>query len=195
MKGHEKSAQAAVLDWLPVIIKALKGTLSIGSAATVGSMMLLTFADVIGRYVFNSPIMGAYEITEILMGLMIFGGLPLVSRARGHITVDFLAAALPPRLRAVQTVFLDLMCSLIAGVLAWRTCLYAGRMVQAGETTLELKISWSLISYVISFLLAITALVWECPLHLPCSYPAASASPPSLAHRQLSAWWVSFLSR
>jgi len=160
MKGHEKSVQAAVLDWLPDIIRVLKGTLSIGSAATVGFMMFLTFADVIGRYVFNSPIMGAYEITEILMGLMIFGGLPLVSRARGHIAIAFLAAALPPRLRAVQTVFLDLMCSLIAGVLAWRTCLYAKRMVQAGETTMELKISWSLISYVISFLLAITALVF-----------------------------------
>ena len=167
MRDENKSAQAAVLDWLPVIAKTLKRILSIGSATMVGIMMFLTFADVIGRYVFSSPILGAYEITEILMGLMIFGGLPLVSRARGHITVDFLASALPPRARVIQTVLLDVVCSIIAGCLAWRTWLYADKMVRAGETTLELKISWSLISYVISILLIITALVflanaWSC---------------------------------
>lgn len=167
MKDPLKRGQAAASHWLPAMAKTLQMALSIGSAAMVGFMMFLTFADVIGRYVFNSPILGAYEITEILMGLMIFGGLPLVSRARGHITVDFLSAALPRRLRIIQTVFLDLVCTFVAGMLAWRTGLYAQRMVQAGETTLELKISWSLISYVISFLLIITALVflanaWTC---------------------------------
>ena len=35
-------------------------------------MMVLTAADVIGRYVFNAPISGAFEIVQYLMALVVF---------------------------------------------------------------------------------------------------------------------------
>ena len=40
-------------------------------------MMLLTTADVLGRYFFNAPVLGAYEITEYLMLIMVFSFLAL----------------------------------------------------------------------------------------------------------------------
>ena len=52
--------------------------------------MLLTYADVIGRYIFNWPLRGAFEITELLLLVLIFAGLPLVSRADEHVTLDFI---------------------------------------------------------------------------------------------------------
>ena len=79
----------------------------------------------------------------------------LVGRGMGHPTAG---VGTPWQLKNYSTPIE--ICTLVAGVLAWRVWLYAGRMAQAGETTLELKISWSLISYVISFLLFITALVF-----------------------------------
>ena len=94
------------------------------------------------------------------MGLMIFGGLPLVSAARGHITVDFLPAVLPRRLRSIQSILVDLVCSFLSGVLAWRAWLYGTRMTRAGETTLELKISWGLVTHAISLLLLLTAVIF-----------------------------------
>jgi TRAP-type C4-dicarboxylate transport system permease small subunit len=57
-------------------------------ATLLGFMVLLTFVDVIGRHVFNQPVYGANDITEHLMALIVFAGLPLVTRARGHLAVD-----------------------------------------------------------------------------------------------------------
>jgi TRAP-type C4-dicarboxylate transport system permease small subunit len=145
---------------LPALLKGLRFLLALASAVMAGFMMFLTFADVMGRYFFGFPIRGAYEVTEVLMGLMIFGALPLVSAARNHITVDFLSALLPPRLRLMQTVLVDLACSFISAVLGWRVWLYGTRMAQTGETTLELKISWGLVTHTISIFLAITAIVF-----------------------------------
>ena len=51
------------------------------------AMMALVFFDVLGRYLFSSPITGAFEIIEFLLALLIFAGLPLVTMSRSHITI------------------------------------------------------------------------------------------------------------
>ncbi|KAB2882386.1 MAG: TRAP transporter small permease [Pseudorhodoplanes sp.] len=77
----------------------LIGTAVIATAV----MMLLTSADAIGRYVFNSPIMGAYELTEkYLMVAAIFLGLSFTFREGIFIRVTFLVDRLPPRSRRVS---------------------------------------------------------------------------------------------
>ena len=52
--------------------------------------MAITTVDVIGRYMFNWPLRGAFEITELLLLMLIFAGLPLVSQADEHVTLDFI---------------------------------------------------------------------------------------------------------
>jgi len=44
-------------------------------------MMVLTFVDVVGRYLLNRPLRGAFELTELGLVVLIFAGLPLVSHA------------------------------------------------------------------------------------------------------------------
>lgn len=51
-------------------------------------MMLLTFADVIGRYIFHSPIFGGTEIISALLALAIFSGLGVVNARDDHIVVE-----------------------------------------------------------------------------------------------------------
>jgi TRAP-type C4-dicarboxylate transport system permease small subunit len=59
-------------------------------------MMLLTSADAIGRYIFNSPVMGAYELTEkYLMVAAIFLGMSYAFRGGIFIRVTFLVDRLP----------------------------------------------------------------------------------------------------
>ena len=62
-------------------------------------MMLLTFADVVARYLINRPIRGGFELTELTLLVLIFAGLPLVSHADEHVTMDFIDRLLPPRAR------------------------------------------------------------------------------------------------
>ena len=76
--------------------------LYVGVFATF-AMMCLTSADAISRYLFNSPIVGAYELTEkYLMVAAVFLGLSYAYRGGGFIRVTFLVDRLRgwPRLLA-----------------------------------------------------------------------------------------------
>ena len=64
------------------------------------AMMTLTFVDVVLRYFFNAPIKGGFEVTELMMAVLIFAGLPLVSRKNEHVTIDAFDRFFPARVRA-----------------------------------------------------------------------------------------------
>ncbi|PWK58020.1 TRAP transporter small permease [Roseicyclus mahoneyensis] len=67
---------------------ALRRTVETVMALCLMAMVALTFADVIGRRLFGAPIYGAHDITEHLMALVVFCGLPLVTAAGAHLTID-----------------------------------------------------------------------------------------------------------
>lgn len=50
-------------------------------------MMCMTFADVNLRYWIGQPILGSNEMTEFLLGTIVFSGLVIVSGERSHIVV------------------------------------------------------------------------------------------------------------
>ncbi|MCH9851963.1 MAG: TRAP transporter small permease subunit [Alphaproteobacteria bacterium] len=58
-------------------------------------VMVITFIDVIGRYVFSSPIKGAVELTELIQTIFIVAGIWIVTIANHHITVDLFDRFLP----------------------------------------------------------------------------------------------------
>jgi TRAP-type C4-dicarboxylate transport system permease small subunit len=91
-------------------------------------MMCLTSADALCRYLLNSPIMGAYEITEkYLMVAAIFLGLSYAYRGGVFIRVTFLVDRLPSALKQVANHVAHLLslafCAFIlvaTGQQAWR---------------------------------------------------------------------------
>ena len=52
--------------------------LGVVASAILLAMMLLTVVDVVARYVFSRPLRGAFEVTELMLLVLIFAGLPLV---------------------------------------------------------------------------------------------------------------------
>jgi len=71
--------------------------LGLGASAILFAMMLLTVVDVVARYVFSRPLRGAFEVTELMLVVLIFAGLPLVSFADEHAVMDFVDRVLAPR--------------------------------------------------------------------------------------------------
>ncbi|MDA0240792.1 MAG: TRAP transporter small permease subunit [Proteobacteria bacterium] len=51
------------------------------------TMMVLTFTDVNLRYWLGQPILGSNEMTEFLLGTIVFTGLVIVSGERSHVVV------------------------------------------------------------------------------------------------------------
>ena len=129
------------------------------SSAVLFAMMMLTAVDVFMRYVVSRPVPGAFEISELLMGLLIFSALPLVSLRDEHITVEFAGKMIPARLLPyIDAIVHVCIASLLAaaGRLVW---LRGMRMQQYGDATTMLAIPvWPLV-YAMAGLLAVTAAV------------------------------------
>ena len=83
-------------------------------------LMLITFADVVGRYFFDAPLVYTVEIVELGMGLMIFFGLGLTTLNRGHIAVDLIAGLVPRVTRAWLAGFSALIAVIFFGLITWR---------------------------------------------------------------------------
>ncbi|MEP3275547.1 MAG: TRAP transporter small permease [Stappiaceae bacterium] len=86
MTGNAARPKAGAV--LTAIIKALE----IFSSAALLIMMLLTFVDVVGRYIFSAPIFGASEMISFLLALVIFSGLGIANARDRHIVVELFDA-------------------------------------------------------------------------------------------------------
>ena len=137
----------------------LDRALGAAAAALLFGLMLLTAADVVGRYIFNWPIRGAFEITELLLLVLIFAGLPLASRADEHVTLDFIDMLFGPRGRLLLRRLSHLICGLLILGLAWRVWIKAGKIAGYGDTTEVLRIPVGPFVYFMAFMVAITGLL------------------------------------
>ncbi|MGE3246161.1 MAG: TRAP transporter small permease, partial [Beijerinckiaceae bacterium] len=65
-------------------------------AIVMFAMMVVTTVDVIGRYLFNAPIPGGFEIVQYLMAFIVFAALPLTTASNSHLSVSLLSGKLGP---------------------------------------------------------------------------------------------------
>src|SRR5439155_6521439 len=80
------------------------------------------------RYVFSRPVRGAFEITELMLVILIFAGLPLVSFSDEHAVMDFIDRILgPPGQRSLQRAVQSVNAAFMF-LLAWLTLLKADRI-------------------------------------------------------------------
>ena len=142
---------------LQLFDRAVAPALGVFAALVLFAMMLLTCADVVGRYFLSRPIFGAFELTEMLLAALIFAGLPLVTLRNEHVTVDVFDSITPDWLFRIQHVIACALGLLSTGYLAWRLWLRAVNMDAAGETTAQLKFKLAYLTYAMSILMALTA--------------------------------------
>jgi len=121
-------------------------------------MMTLTFVDVVARYVFNRPLRGAFEVTELLLLVLIFGGLPLVSHADEHVTMDFIDKLLG-RGRDLWQRAVQVLCAAIMFLLTWLVWIKANRISAYGDATDVLRILYGPFVYFMALMIALAGLI------------------------------------
>jgi TRAP-type C4-dicarboxylate transport system permease small subunit len=121
-------------------------------------MMTLTFVDVVARYVFNRPLRGAFEVTELLLVVLIFGGLPLVSHADEHVTMDFIDRLLG-RWRGLWQRVVQGVSAAIMFLLTWLVWLKAERIQAYGDATDVLRIVYGPFVYFMALMIALAGMI------------------------------------
>ncbi len=79
-------------------------------AALLGAMTLLTFANVIARYVFNSNILWALELTVFMFAWLVLLGAPYAVKKGTHLGVDAVINILPDHIRKVFALVAVAVC-------------------------------------------------------------------------------------
>ena len=160
MKNTQSKTRIGIIRRAASIACLFPRVLCIASGVAVAFLMLITVVDVGGRYLFNSPLIGAFEMTELIMAFIIFSALPMVSKKREHITVDLLTNLLSSRLKNMQAFFTSLVCGGICFIMAWRIWLYGQRLIQRNEVTLEFHITLGGFACAISVLMIVTGVIF-----------------------------------
>lgn len=99
----------------------LTRAMALAGGAALVALMLLTVVDVALRAVFNAPIFGVQEITEVGLVLVTVLGIAHCGWTGAHIAIDFIGSALPPRLLRVNDTVVQTVGAAAMGVVAWRS--------------------------------------------------------------------------
>lgn len=102
--------------------RAVDGFERTAIAVLLGLMTLVTFANVVLRYVFNSSLIWGLEVTLILFAWLVLFGVSHCVKATAHLGVDAILTLLRPGPRRALNIAAGLCCLLYAGLLmkgAW----------------------------------------------------------------------------
>ena len=120
----------------------LERGLGVCAGAVLLAMMALTAADVVARYLFDAPIDGAFELTELLLAALIFLALPLTTRRREHVEVDLLEIVASRRLNAAARSAGLLLSAAALAVIAWQLAVQGRKLLDEGTVTNTLELPY-----------------------------------------------------
>jgi TRAP-type C4-dicarboxylate transport system permease small subunit len=133
--------------------------LALGAGVVLLGLLGLVLFDVLMRYALRLPFLGAYEMTELAMVVIVFLALPYCAATGGHVAVDLLAPLLDRPGWRWLTVANHLAGAALMAVIAWQATLYAIGSGQRGEATNMLGIPKLPFEFVTAFCSAVFAVV------------------------------------
>ena len=121
-------------------------------------MTLLTFTQVVMRYVFNSGYTWALELTTVFFAVMIFVGISYGVRIGAHIGVDALVKKLPLGPRRATSIVVVLLCLLYAGLVIYGSWVYVAKMKLVGMELEDMPIPLWMVRSILPIGFALLAL-------------------------------------
>ena len=96
------------------------GVLGSLGTAFLFAIAFLTTIDVFLRLVFRAPIKGVYELTEVMMIILVYLALAWAQRNKVNIRVDLFVKNFQPRAQAATDAFTTICSLFIVGMIAWQ---------------------------------------------------------------------------
>jgi TRAP-type C4-dicarboxylate transport system permease small subunit len=148
-----------VTGFRPGGTRRAEAVLGVAASAILFLMMSLTVVDVVARYLFSRPLRGAFEVTELLLLVLIFAGLPLASYGDEHAVMDFVDRVLGPGPQRALKRAAQGACAAILLLLAWLVWLKADRIWAYRDATDVLRIVYGPFVYFMAAMLALAGVI------------------------------------
>jgi len=103
-------------------------------------MTLITFVQVVARYVFNYSFVWALELVTFLFAWLIFLGISYGVRVGSHIGVDALVRLLSPAKARAVAIVATVLCLVYAAIVFYGGWIYVAKMVEIGIEAQDIPI-------------------------------------------------------
>lgn len=123
------------------------------------SMMMITFLDVLGRYLFAHPVTGGFEIVQYLMPLVVLSALPLTTADESHLSVSLLTGHFKGPVYRIHRLMVLLVTGAGIGIIAWRLGVQAQILTDAKQVSGSLKFPLGVIGWLMCALTCLALLV------------------------------------
>ncbi len=151
MEGRREKTDAAV-------DRAVRLLAYLGGIALLW-LMGLTVVAVVMRYVFNAPILGAQDISELSLVLVVFLALAHCGWTGGHVAVDLISMFLKPENLRWTDSLVRAISGLLFVIVAWQTMRQGLDALEFGEASNLVEILHFPFFLVVAFGSAVYALV------------------------------------
>lgn len=93
---------------------------AIGAAVLLVLMAAMSLASIAGRTLLGKPILGDYELVQVMSAAAVAMALPYCQLVRGHVIVDFFTTRAPAHVNRTLDLAAMLLLAGIAFVVGWR---------------------------------------------------------------------------
>lgn len=116
---------------ISIMMRMLELLLGVVLLAIIG----LNFANVVGRYVFNSSILGAEEVQVFVLVWIAFVGAGIVTWRNMHLRMDAISKLLPAAVQKTLLVAEFIVCLIVVGYTIMQSWDYVSRMLMLGSAS------------------------------------------------------------
>ncbi|SNY92352.1 TRAP-type C4-dicarboxylate transport system, small permease component [Cohaesibacter sp. ES.047] len=110
------------------------------AAAFLLTLVAVTVIDVIGRYFFNAPLPGAFELTQILLADLVLAALPMTTFKDSHVEVDLLSHFWSSETYLRIGRFGAAVTAMVFFVLSWNVGVHGMKLFEDGAVTNDLSL-------------------------------------------------------
>lgn len=89
-------------------------------AGAIAAMVLVVVTNVVGRYLFRKPLLGAVEMVALLTVVVVFCVLAFTESKRAHIVVDIILSRLPGRAKAMMVSVMCFLGGVFFIIMGWQ---------------------------------------------------------------------------
>lgn len=145
------------------INKVLSYPSNLSAGVAMVAMVFVTLAvvvDVTMRYLFNSPILGLWDLCTLAFCIIVWGPMAMAAFKGSHIALTFVVERFPRVPRLGLELIINLVSAGMLGILSWRLLMHG---ILLGETKVQtgvLRISYEPFVYFAAFSVAVMALVF-----------------------------------
>ncbi len=131
-----------VTDGVDVTIRLL----SVVACGLIAIMVLVVAINVVGRLLFNQPLLGTVELVELMMVIVVFFAMSYTAVKRGHVIVDLVTSRLSRRNRAILRSITFFLSAGIFAVITYRgsvNAMYYAHHPDQATTVLSVPFAFS----------------------------------------------------